>query len=99
MSNKYTFIDKNLKLKYEKYTKFYLAGVIIGGIFAFNSATIGKLVELTGKTPFYLTWLGYILWIGAILFIVLQSNVKKQDKALKEEANRLLDEEEKAKAQ
>jgi hypothetical protein len=93
---KYEFLNKELKSKYERYTKCYLGGVIIGGILAFNNETIGKFVELTGNTPFVLTWTGYILLLVALVCLVLQMQVKNADKRRKDEVSRVLDEEEKS---
>jgi hypothetical protein len=94
---KYEFLNKELKSKYERYTKFYLGGVIIGGLLVFNTETFGKFMELSGNTPFVMTWIGYILWVISIVFLILQVQVRNADKRRKAEVNRVLDEEEKRK--
>jgi hypothetical protein len=75
----YKFNNDGLRKKYKTYVRWFVALVLVGGVFALIIPRIRGEVSMTASGW---NWIGYAVWAVALIVAILQQNIKKQDKKI-----------------
>lgn len=77
---KYEFVNTELKRKYRNYSRWFVALVLVGGVFALIAP---RWMATDSMTTSGWNYIGYAIWCVAFVVAILQKRIKDKDKEIR----------------